>query len=192
MELFAGAARRPQVGRAKGQWLPPVQCIRHVDVDVDELNAGLRLGVPRPAVPPPVAKRNVGHPGEVEAAPVALRRQPWCAVAAELKREHGLLPELLVTQDVQARLAITSAIDASDLLASARGCPDESIDGAWPRARGVLVGPATAARVNPPCHGMRSRSCRGCQIDCSRRGWCRVAPRCRRRQGAPPRYRAPA
>src|SRR5262249_16052809 len=75
-QLLAGAARRPQVGRAEGQWLPPVQRIRHVDVDVDELNAGLRRGVPRPAVPPPVAKPNLRHPGEVQAAPVALRRQP--------------------------------------------------------------------------------------------------------------------
>src|SRR5262249_2295441 len=75
INLLAGAARRPQVGRAEGQWLPPVQRIRHVDVDVDELNAGLCLGVPRPAVPPPVAKLNVRHPGEGEAAAVALRRQ---------------------------------------------------------------------------------------------------------------------
>src|SRR5262245_16530525 len=191
-KLLADAARRPQVGRAEGQWLPPVQRIRHVDVDVDELNAGLCLGVPRPAVPPPVAKPNVRHPGEVEAAPVALRRQPRRAVAAELKREHGLLPELLVAQDVRAHLAITSTVDASDLLARAAGFPDEAIDRARPRPRWMFVGPATAARVNPSRHGMRSRSCRGGRIDCSRRGWCRVAPRCRRRRGAPPRYRAPA
>src|SRR5262245_4380062 len=147
--------------------------------------------MPRPAVPPPVAKPNVRHSREVEAAPVALRRQPRRAVAAELKREYGLLPQFLIAQDVRARLAITSTIDASDLLASARGCPDESIDRARPLARRLLVGPATAARVNPSRHGMRSRSCRGGRIDCSRRGWCRVAPRCRRRQGAPPRCRAP-
>src|SRR5262249_28648101 len=76
MKLLAGAARRLQVARAEGQWLPPFQRIRHVDADVDELNAGLRLSVPRPAVPPSVAKLNVRHPGEVQAAPVALRRQP--------------------------------------------------------------------------------------------------------------------
>src|SRR5262249_2860502 len=192
MELFAGTARRPQVGRAKGQWLPLVQRIRHVDVDVDELNAGLRLGVPRPAVRSSVAKLNLGHPGEVEEAPVALPRQPGCAGAAELKRKHGLVPELLVTQDVRARLAITSTIHASDLLADAGGFPDEAIDHAWPLVRRLLVGRVSAARVNPSRHGMRSRWYRGGRIDCSRRGWCRVAPRCRRQQGAPPRYRAPA
>src|SRR5215470_483021 len=143
MELLAGAARRPQVGRAEGQRLAPFQCIRHVDVDVDELNAGLCLGVPRPAVPPPVAKPNVRHSGEVEAAPVALRRQPRRAVAAELKREHGLLSQFLVAQDVRARLAITFTIDAGDLLASAAGFPDEAIDRARPRARRLLVGVAT-------------------------------------------------
>src|SRR5262249_3426390 len=132
MELLAGAARRPQVGRAEGQWLPPVQRIRHVDVDVDELNTGLCLGVPRPAMPPPVAQLNLRDPGQVQAAPVALRRQPRRAVAAELKREYGLLPELLVAQDVRTRLAITSPIDARDLLAGARGFPDEGIDRAWP------------------------------------------------------------
>src|SRR5262249_58296687 len=114
-EVRGGGARRPQVGRAERQWLAPFQCIGHVDVDIDELNAGLRLAVAGPAVPPPIAKPNVRHSGEVEAAPVALRRQPRRAVAAELKREHGLLSQFLVTQDVRARLAITSTIDASNL-----------------------------------------------------------------------------
>src|SRR6266404_6733647 len=147
IKLLAGATRRPQVGRAEGQRLPPFQCIRHVDVDIDELNAGLCLGVPRPAVPPPGAYLDVGHPGEIEAAPVALRRQPRRGVAAELKHEYGLLSELLVAQDVRAGLAIASTINACDLFAGARGLPDEAIDRAWPLARRLLVG---VARV--PAH----------------------------------------
>src|ERR1700745_2776003 len=108
IQLLPAVARRPQVGRPKGQRLPPFQCISHVDVDVDELNAGLCLGMPGPAVSPPSAYLNVRHPGEIEAAPVALRRQLRRGVAAELKHEYGLLSELLVAQDVRARLAIAS------------------------------------------------------------------------------------
>src|SRR5262249_8849404 len=124
--------------------------------------------------------------------PVAMRRKTGRAGAAEWNRDHALLPELLVTQDVRAGLAITSTVDASDLLAGARGFPDEAIDRAWRPARRLLVAPAGAHRVNPPRHWTRTRWCRDGRIDCARRGWCRVAPRCRRRQGAPPRYRAPA
>src|SRR5262249_59850096 len=117
-------------------------------------------------MPPPVAKPNLRHPGEVQAAPVALRRQPRRGVAAELKREHGLLPELLVAQDVRARLAITSPIDARDLLASAHGFPDEAIDRAWPPARRLVVAPAGARRVNSPPRGAAARWCRAGAVGC--------------------------
>src|SRR5262249_56218659 len=105
-----------------------------------------------------------------------MRSQSCRALAAEVKREHGLLPELLVTQDVRAGLAITSTVDASDLLAGARGFPDEAIDRAWRPARRLLVAPAGARRVNPPRHGTRSRWCRDRRIHCSPPRWCRPAP----------------
>src|SRR5262249_56328495 len=88
--------------------------------------------------------------------PVAMRRKTGRAGAAEWNREHGLLPELLVTQDVRAGLAITSTVDASDLLAGARSFPDEAIDRAWPPARRLLVAPAGAPPGNPPRPGAGS------------------------------------
>src|SRR5262249_58507800 len=100
-----------------------------------------------------------------------MRSQSCRALAAEVKREHGLLPELLVTQDVRAGLAITSTVDASDLLAGARGFPDEAIDRAWRPARRLLVAPAGAPPGHPPRHGARSRWGTDGRGGCSQRGW---------------------
>src|SRR6478609_10041418 len=74
-KLFPRLARRTQGRRSKREGLRACQRFRHVDVDIDKLDAGLRLAVPGATTPGAFAHLNVRDAIEIEAAPVASGRR---------------------------------------------------------------------------------------------------------------------
>ena len=76
----------------------------HVDVQIDVLDAALRLPMLAAGVPRAVAQRHLLNPRQKEAAPLAAGRERRARLARKLKDQHLLLVAR-VSDDVRAQLA---------------------------------------------------------------------------------------
>ena len=123
------------VGSAKGcSWTshPPLRMIRarRIDIEVDVVDAALRLGVPRAGVPGPVAQLHVADLRKPKAAPLATRRQSGTALTGKLKCQCLLL-RLAVAEKHDAQFAPISLIVAKDLSAGGHRLGEQFVCRAW-------------------------------------------------------------
>jgi hypothetical protein len=103
-----------------------------VDVEVDEIDAGLSLGVLSSAVPVTIPESGIADLSERETAPFSSRRQAGVALAGELIGQRDFLP-VLVSENVGCKLAIAAMIAAGYLFEIENGFAEQLID----RARHV-------------------------------------------------------
>ena len=101
-----------------------------VDVDIDDLEAALALGVAVAGVPGPVAELNVADFGEEKAFPVASQRQARLAFATKLIGQRFFLP-LGVAEDDGTELARVPVVGAEDLFAVGHCLDKQFVGGAW-------------------------------------------------------------
>jgi hypothetical protein len=101
-----------------------------VHIEIDGLDAALRLGMARAGKPSSIAKLDVADLRQPEATPLASGRQARPALAAELIRQRLLLP-LRVAKDDRAQLAPIAAIHAEYLFPHAHCFLEQSIIWAW-------------------------------------------------------------
>src|SRR5688572_16687022 len=102
----------------------------HVDVDIDDIDAGLRRAVRPAGVPVAVQHRRVHDVLQREAAPFAAWRQRRIGLAAELEHQR-LLDPVLEAEDVRRDLAPLALVAADDELALEDRAAEERVGGAW-------------------------------------------------------------
>src|SRR5690348_15631245 len=111
---FDAAARRHT--RRGFESAPRAVRTRRIDVEIDDLDAGLRPRMAAAVAPPTLAELNVSHLVEVQAFPLAAARQAGLAAAGELKDEcHLVAPG--VAEDDRAQRALVTVIATEHLLA---------------------------------------------------------------------------
>jgi hypothetical protein len=106
-----------------------------VDVEIDDIDAALRLVVAIAGVPRSIAQANIADLGEPEATPLTAGRQTLAALAAKLIGQR-FLSSLGVAKDDGAELAKPPLIRAEDLFPMGYCFFEQFVSGAW---HGVLV-----------------------------------------------------
>jgi len=90
---------------------------RRIDVEIDDVDAGLRLLVTGTRIPATVAKLDVARLREQQTPPLAAAGKAAAAFAGELEGQRGFFSTVLVPQDDRAELSPVAAVEADDLLA---------------------------------------------------------------------------
>ena len=85
-----------------------------VDVEIDHIDAALRLVVAVASVPRPISQANVADLGEPEATPLTSRWQIGIALSAKLIGQRLFAP-LRMAEDNRAELAMACLVCANDL-----------------------------------------------------------------------------